>query len=185
MLNFRTDNASTNCSLSQVSTINKSVDISKKHGLEYTSLFEFLKGKKIETPKGKNDEYKRVGNRRCTEYSQVRFNNINFFNKEKLEFNKRIISLRKILKEKLNSKKKITVLPDIEFLTNKNVQEITTVKNKTKIISSKNYPSLEEKLNYINLIQKNKIIPKNIKTRNFNASVEKKFLVLSNEKFVF
>jgi hypothetical protein len=167
ILNFRTDNASTNCSLSQVSTYNRSVDISKKHVLEYTSLFEFLKGKKIDTPKGKNDDYKRVGERRCTEYSQVRSNNINFFKKDKFEFNKRIISLRKILKEKLSSKKKVTVLPEIEFLNNKHIKDITTVKNKTKVLSSKNDPSIEEKLDYINLIQKNKIIPKNIKTRNF------------------
>ena len=62
--------------------------------------------------------------------------------------------------------------------------KLSLPKEDTDIMVNSN-DSLEDKLNHIKMMRKLKIIPKNIKSRNFKASVEKKFLVLSNEKFVF
>ena len=88
------------------------------------------------------------------------------------------------MKEKLKTDRNPIILPKIKtsFEFKKMSNEITpNDKEQSDDITC----SLQEMTEHANFNKRNKIIPNNIKIRNFKSSVKKKCLVLSGDKFIF
>lgn len=145
-------------------------------GINKSEVLDFLDDKKITFPNG-SYEKKAEGSNAKQKYNT---------NQENMYFKKKILSFQKILKEKLKPDKNLTFLPKIAITTSMEFSNESPFDSKEMNYLSRdlNFP-IEEQVKNASFYQKNKIIPNNIKMKNFKPTIAKKCLVLSCEKFVF